>query len=116
MGMNRYCSYDDEYIDNPWSELTVRFHDGLIDELNECAKERGMEIDMHLEYILLKQLEKERPRKRDKKIKEYLQEEWECDKEEIAFIMALAKLEDFWEDDVTYYLDLITPFFHIAIL
>lgn len=107
IGSNRYCSSspDDQYIDTSWDEIKIRLHDDLINEITECANERGMELDLYLEYVLLKQLEKERPRKRDKKVKQYLQEEIDCTDEEIAFIMLLTNENGFYEEDILYYLD-----------
>ncbi len=107
MGSNRYCSCscDDEYIDTSWSKVKISLHDDLISEITECANERGMDFDLYLEYVLLKQLEKERPRKRDKKIKQYLQEEIDCTEEEIAFIMLLINENGFYEEDILFYLD-----------
>lgn len=105
MGIKRYCTYDEDYIDTPWSEFKISLHDDLINEIEECASKRGIDVDLYLEYILLKQLEKERPRKRDKIIEKYLQEEWECDPLEIDFIIPLIKSKGFCEEDITYYLD-----------
>ncbi|MEG2417197.1 MAG: hypothetical protein RSB12_07065 [Peptostreptococcaceae bacterium] len=106
MGNERYCGYEDEYIDNSWTRLDVAIHDDLIEELTECADERGLPFDLYLEYILLKQLEKERPRKRNRIIKQYLEDEWECNEEEIKFIMELTKFEEFIEGEAYYYLDI----------
>ena len=91
LGTDRYYIYDDEYIDEPCIEIKRNINPDLLSELKNVAIEKGISWEQYMDYLVLKQLTKDRPLKKNTKlemIKESLKES-RYSKEEIDYIAKL---------------------------
>lgn len=109
LGFDRYCSDDDEYIDEPREKIDdIYLPYGLIEELEDLAKERGLTFESSLELILLEYLAY-RKKSKERHLKNIIEslEDNNYGEEEIKYITNKYKKdrENFIDTDICYYLD-----------
>ena len=101
MGTNRYYGGSDEYVgeylSDPCVDFRWRARNVLLEELKKIAREKGINVDWLLEYMILKQLKKERKRDPEKITLQIMSEEYRelvYDENEIKFLENLKNVND----------------------
>lgn len=113
MGSNRYYGgsddYVEEYISDPCVDFRWQVRNVLLEELKKIAREKGIKVDWLLEYMILKQIKKERKRDPEKITLEIMEEEYRelgYDENEIKFLENLKNVSDDMfnsEEDICIY-------------